>query len=254
MIFDSHAHYDDARFDEDRDELLSKVLPLKGVVGILNCASTFDSIDKTLELSSKHPYLYSALGIHPECANDLPSDYISIIKKKVLADEKVIAIGEIGLDYYYADVCPKEVQHKVFTEHLELAKELDMPVVLHDRDAHGDMLDYLRKYKPRGVLHCFSGSVEMALEAVSLGMYIGIGGVVTFTNAKHCPDVVKAIPLDKLLLETDCPYMAPVPFRGKRNDSSLILHIAEKIGELRGISAEEVAYTCRNNVRDLFGV
>lgn len=254
MIFDSHAHYDDEKFDEDRHELLTNILLQKGVVGIINCASSFDSIQKTIDISKNYPYVYGALGIHPECAKDLPQNYLEVIENGTKDDINIVAIGEIGLDYYYADLCPKDKQKEVFIAQLEIAKKLDLPVIIHDRDAHGDTLEILKKYKPKGVLHCFSGSVEMAKEVVKLGMYLGIGGVVTFKNAKHCPDVVKEIPLDKLLLETDCPYLAPVPFRGKRNDSSLISYTAEKIAEIKNISAEEVVFTTRNNVKDLFGV
>ncbi|MFI3325420.1 MAG: TatD family hydrolase [Clostridia bacterium] len=254
MIFDSHAHYDDERFDEDRPKLLSEVLPSKGVVGIINCASSFDSIQKTIDMSKNYPYVYGALGIHPECAKTLPQDYLEVIENGTKDDINIVAIGEIGLDYYYADLCPKDIQKEVFIAQLELAKKLDLPVIIHDRDAHGDMLEILKLYKPKGVVHCFSGSVEMANEIIKLGMYIGIGGVVTFKNAKHCPEVVKAIALDRLLLETDCPYLSPVPFRGKRNDSSLISYTADKIAEIKGITTEEVVFTTRNNVKDLFGV
>ncbi len=254
MIFDSHAHYDDSRFDEDREEFLSKILPDKGVVGIINCSSSYESMKPNLELAEKYPYVYTSLGIHPECAANLPEDYLDFIYENAKDNMNVVGIGEIGLDYYYADMCPKDKQKEVFVNHLHLAKKLNLPVVVHDRDAHGDITEILKEHRPSGVLHCFSGSVEMARDMVKIGMYIGIGGVVTFNNAKHCPDVVKNIPLERILLETDCPYLAPVPFRGKRNDSSLILYIAEKIAEIKGISTEEVLFVTRNNVKDLFGV
>ena len=253
MIFDSHAHYDDDSFNEDREVLLSEVLPKKGVVGIINCASDFESIEKTINLSEKYPFVYAALGIHPECAARLPENWFEVLKDG-LKREKTVALGEIGLDYYWEDSCPRDIQKEVFIKQMELAKELDIPVIIHDRDAHGDTLEILKKYKPKGVVHCFSGSVEMAKEIVKLGMYIGMGGVVTFKNARHSVEVMKEIPLDKLLLETDAPYLSPVPMRGKRNDSSLIPYAAAKIGELRNLSATEILEISRNNVKSLFGI
>lgn len=253
MIFDSHAHYDSEQFDEDRDELLSKVLPSKGVVGIINMAADYDSIQTTVELTEKYPYVYGAVGIHPESALDLPGDWLDKIEE-ACSREKIVAIGEIGLDYFYEESCPRDIQKEVFIKQLELANKLELPVVIHDRDAHGDTLDILRKYKPKGVVHCFSGSVEMSRDIIKLGMYIGMGGVVTFKNARHSVDVVADIPLDRLLLETDCPYLAPVPMRGKRNDSSLIPYSASKIAQVRGITAAEVLEASRTNIKTLFGI
>ncbi len=253
MIFDSHAHYDDDQFNEDRHILLSEILPKKGVNGIINCSSTFPSIAQTLKLCKDYSYIYGAVGIHPECANELPENYLEIIKQSA-KKQKVIAIGEIGLDYYYEHLCPREKQKEVFIAQLELAKELDLPVILHDREAHADMLEILKVYKPRGVMHCFSGSAEMAREVIKLGLYIGLGGVVTFKNAKHSANVAKEIPLERLLLETDCPYLSPVPFRGKRNDSSLIAYTASKIAELRETSADEILKSSEQNIKLLFNI
>ena len=242
MIFDSHAHYDSEQFDIDRDELLGSVLPQKGVVAVINMAADYESLKKTVALCEKYDYIYGAVGIHPECANDLPDNWLSDVEA-LLSHPKIVAVGEIGLDYHWEDECPREKQKEVLIAQLELAKKHDLPVVIHDREAHGDMMDILRKYKPKGVVHCFSGSAELAQETVKLGMYIGLGGVVTFKNARHSVEVAKAIPLDRLLTETDAPYMAPVPFRGKRCDSSMIPYDAAKIAEVRGITAQEVLET-----------
>lgn len=252
-FIDSHAHYDDQQFDCDRESLLGSLLGEKGVAAIINCSSTIDSIEKTIELTRLYPQIYGAVGIHPECAGELPNDWLLRVEQAA-GKEKIAAIGEIGLDYYYEDMCPRDRQKEVFLSQLELAKKLQLPVILHDREAHGDMMDILRSHRPKGVLHCFSGSKEMALEAVSLGLYIGLGGVVTFKNARHSTQVAAAIPLDRLLLETDCPYLAPVPFRGKRNDSSLIPYAAAKIAELRGIDLNTLFKACEENTRRLFDI
>lgn len=253
MIFDTHAHYDDTSFDEDRDELLSKALPLGGVVGVINMASDYKSLERTAALARGYDYIYGAVGIHPECAADLPNSWLDDVKT-LAAEEKIIAIGEIGLDYHWLDECPKERQQEVFAAQLQLADELSMPVAIHDREAHADTLSFLKEYRPKGVVHCFSGSWEMAQELLKLGLYLGIGGVVTFKNARHVVEVAEKMPLDRLLLETDAPYMAPVPHRGKRNDSTLIAAVAEKIAELRGMNAEEILAITRNNTKNLFGI
>ncbi len=252
MIFDSHAHYDDIQFDLDRESLLGSLLKEKGVSGVINCSSTVESIGQTLELAQKYDYVYAAVGLHPSCLENLPENYFELVETAA-ENEKVVAIGECGLDYYYDEV-PKDVQEKVFVEHIKLSQKLDLPLILHDRDAHGDMMDILRKYKPKAVMHCFSGSVEMAKELVKMGIYIGMGGVVTFKNAKQSVQAIKEIPLDKLLLETDCPYLSPEPFRGKRNDSSKIEYIAQKIAEIKGIEKSEVLKISRENVKALFKI
>ena len=252
-IFDSHAHYDDSQFDGDREELLGHILPEKGVSGVINMAADLASCQTTWELTQRYGYVYGAAGIHPEEARDLPHDWLAQVKGW-LGRPKMVAVGEIGLDYHWLDACPKDRQQEVFADQLELAKELSLPVVVHDREAHADILAFLRQYRPAGVVHCFSGSWETAKEILNLGMYIGLGGVVTFKNTRHPVEVAKNIPLDRLLLETDCPYMAPVPFRGKRNDSSLIAYVAEKIGEVRGQPAEEILQAAEANARRLFAI
>lgn len=253
MIFDSHAHYDSEQFNPDREELLGTILPQKGVCGIINISADYESLEKTVELCDKYDYFYGAVGIHPECAADLPESWLQDVEK-LLSHPKIVAIGEIGLDYYWEDACPRERQKEVFEAQLRLAAKYDIPVAIHDRDAHGDTMEILRKYRPKGVIHCFSGSVEMAREAVSLGLYIGMGGVVTFKNARHSVDVVRDIPLDRLLTETDAPYLTPVPFRGKRCDSSMIAYSAAKIAEIRGITVQEVLRAGHENACRLFNI
>lgn len=252
-IFDSHAHYDDSQFDPDREELLGHILPEKDVSGVINMAADLKSCQTTWELTQRYGYVYGAAGIHPEEARDLPHDWLAQVKAW-LGRPKMVAVGEIGLDYHWLDACPKDRQQEVFGLQLELARELSLPVVVHDREAHADTLSFLRQYRPAGVVHCFSGSWETAKEILNLGMYIGLGGVVTFKNARHPVEVAKNIPLDRLLLETDCPYMAPVPFRGKRNDSSLIAYVAEKIGEVRGQPAGAILQAAEANARRLFAI
>ena len=252
-IFDSHAHYDDSQFDGDREELLGHILPEKGVSGVINMAADLKSCQTTWELTQRYGYVYGAAGIHPEEARDLPHDWLEQVRAW-LSRPKMVAVGEIGLDYHWLDACPKDRQQEVFADQLELARELSLPVVVHDREAHADTLSFLRQYRPAGVVHCFSGSWETAKEILNLGMYIGLGGVVTFKNARHPVEVANNIPLDRLLLETDCPYMAPVPFRGKRNDSSLIAYVAERIGEVRGQPAEEILQAAEANARRLFAI
>jgi len=252
-IFDSHAHYDDEQFDPDREELLGKILPGKGVCGVINMGADLQGCYDTVSLTEQYSYIYGAVGIHPENAKVLPENWSETIRE-LLKKDKIVAVGEIGLDYHWLDECPKERQLEVFEKQLDLAKELDMPVAIHDREAHGDTLALLQKHRPRGVVHCFSGSWEMAREVLKLGMYLGIGGVVTFKNARHPVEVAKNMPLDRLLLETDAPYMAPVPHRGERNDSSLIIHAAEKIGELRGELPETILNAAAENARRLFGI
>ena len=252
MLFDTHAHYDDEAFDPDR-ELLLESLPQRGVALVLNPGCDLDSSRKAASYAAAYPHVYAAVGIHPEnCGGFTPAD-IDVLRE-LARQPKVAAIGEIGLDYYWAENPPRELQQQVLRAQLALARALRLPVIFHDREAHGDMMDILRKYKPKGVVHCFSGSAQLAQETVKLGMYIGLGGVVTFKNARHSVDVAKTIPLDRLLTETDAPYMAPVPFRGKRCDSSMIPYDAAKIAEVRGITAQEVLETACENACRLFGI
>ena len=248
-IFDTHSHYDDERFNDDRELLLS-ALPEKGIANVVSCGCDIESVRANQELAHKYDYLYFAAGFHPENLEGAALGDIEIIRE-IAADEKCLAIGEIGLDYHWM-TSTKEVQKEFFAHQLELANALNMPVIVHDREAHGDTMELLREYKPKGVMHCFSGSKEMAKAVVSLGMYIGLNGVVTFKNARKSLEVVKEIPLERLVLETDCPYLAPEPNRGKRNDSSLIPFIAEKIGEVLGKSAQEILDITNENAQRLY--
>lgn len=250
-IFDTHAHYNDAAFDFDRKDLLDS-LPGSGISGIINCGTDLDSSKYSLALSKEYTYIFAACGLHPEEADKYSSDFLSELKP-LLRGEKCVAVGEIGLDYHYRDD-NKELQKEIFEKQILLANEYALPVIVHDRDAHGDSLEILKRTRPKGVMHCFSGSVETMHEVVSLGMYIGLGGAVTFKNAKKPLEVAKAVPIDRLLLETDCPYMAPVPKRGTRNDSSLILYTVQKISEVRGISSEELLLITEENAKRLFKI
>ncbi len=244
-IFDSHSHYADHAFDSDRFEVLEK-LPENGIKYIMLAASGLDDTAENSELSSKYGYIYSSAGIHPENADNVPDGYLDIIREAVRSNPKIKAIGEIGLDYHYEGY-DREKQIKLFKAQLELADELELPVIIHSRDATEDTMNILREYKPDGVVHCFSGSAETAAEVIKLGLYIGFTGVLTFKNAKKALKALEKVPMDKLLLETDCPYMAPVPFRGKRCDSSMIRYTAEKAAEIKGIPVQELLdITCRN--------
>lgn len=250
-IFDSHAHYDATEFDTDREDLLSG-FPEKGVVGVLNVGCDMESSHKSLAFSQKYPYFWSAVGVHPEFAEEVGGDWIDNLEL-LLGSQKVVAIGEIGLDYHY-DTPSREAQKSVFEQQLLLAKRAGLPVIIHSRDATQDTMELLHKHRPKGVLHCFSGSVETAKEALGLGLYIGFTGVVSFKNAKKAHEVAKMLPIDRLLLETDCPYMAPTPHRGERSTSDMIAYTAAAIGELRGIPAQAVIDAARENTCRLFGI
>lgn len=252
-IFDSHAHYDDEQFDEDRDTLLEE-MNQNGVGGILNMSSDYASMKKTVELTQKYSFIYGALGIHPENADE----YNEEVKNEMieyLKDHKMKAIGEVGLDYYWESNPPKEVQISVLKAQYEIARSLDLPIILHDREAHEDIMKIAKEYKDVvSVFHSFSGSVEMAREIVKIGGYIGISGVLTFKNARKLPDVVKEISIDRLLIETDAPYMAPVPYRGKRNRSDYLFAVADKIAEIKEMSREEVLMKTSTNVEKLLKI
>lgn len=249
-IIDAHCHYDDSWFDEDRDELL-KILPESGVSAVICNAVDLISAEVIKDYAEEYPYIYFTAGFHPENLEIIPENYREGIAR-FLNHEKCVAIGEIGLDYHW-DI-PKDIQLKIFEEQLALSKELDVPVVVHDREAHGDTMDLLRKYKPKGLMHCFSGSVELMREVMKLGMSISLGGVVTFKNARHSVDCAREVPIDRLLLETDAPYMSPVPFRGKRNDSRNIVYIAEEIADIRGMDAQALINITTDNVKNLFNI
>lgn len=249
-IFDAHAHYDDDWFDDDRHEILES-LPQKGVCGIVNAAVDIKTAKIAQSFAQKYEYMYFTVGFHPENLQDMPSDYLDQIAQMLNCD-KAVALGEIGLDYHW-DI-ERALQHRVFEEQLRLAKDLDVPVVVHDREAHGDVIEKLKFYKPKGLLHCFSGSVEMLKEVLKLGMSISLGGTVTYKNARVPVEVAKAVPLDRLLLETDAPYLSPVPMRGKRNDSSNIIYTATKIAEIKGMSVQQLLDITAENAKHLYGI
>lgn len=252
-IFDSHAHYDDEQFDEDR-EILLKEMKENGVGMIFNMSSDYASIKKTVDLVNRYDFIYGAVGIHPENAHE----YNDEVRKEILEimkGEKFRAIGEVGLDYYWESNPPREVQIRVLKEQYEIAKSIGVPVILHDRESHEDIMNIAREYRDvTSVFHSYSGSVEMAKEIVKLGGYIGVSGVLTFKNARKLPEVVQEIPLDRILLETDAPYMAPVPYRGKRNRSDYLMGVAEKISEIKGISVEEVLQATADNLKRLLSL
>ena len=253
MIFDSHAHYDDEAFDEDREKVIQG-LNDKGVIGVLNCGASMEGTRMSVELSNKYDFIYSAVGVHPE--------YADIVNEKIIEElrdlahyPKVKAIGEIGLDYYYEEGQNREIQKGAFRLQMKLASELKLPVVIHDRDAHKDTLDILKEFPDViGTVHCFSGSVEFAKECLKLGYYIGFTGVITFKNAKKTAEVAKIVPMDRILVETDCPYMAPVPHRGKRNESDYIQYIIEKISEIKGKTIEEIEAVTIFNIKQLLKI
>ena len=255
-IFDSHAHYDDEQFDGDRDELLQS-LPSKGVCAVINCASDLKSSATSAELSEKYPFFWCACGVHPhEAEKELKTTDINEIEKRIVnftEKKKCVAIGEIGLDYHY-DFSPRELQKEIFELQLKLSKELDLPVIVHDREAHEDTMTLLKKYRPKGVVHCFSGSVEMAREVLKLGMYIGLGCAVTFKNAKKPVAVAAATDIDRILLETDCPYMAPVPFRGTRCSSDMIAYSAQTIASVKNMDVQTLVDAATENTKRLFGI
>ena len=251
FIFDTHAHYNDKAFNEDRTKLLDSFTE-SGILGVINCGTDIEESKNSIALSKEYDFMYCAVGFHPEEIHKANENYLNEIKE-LSKHKKCVAIGEIGLDYYWVKD-NKEEQKRIFTEQIILANELNLPVIIHSRDAHNDTLEILKKYKPKGVLHCFSGSVEVMKEVLKLGMYIGLGGAVTFKNARVPLEVAKELPLERLLLETDCPYMSPVPMRGKRNQSTYISFVAEKIAEVKNLTKEEVLATANNNAFKLFNI
>lgn len=253
MIFDTHAHYDDGQFDTDREELLG-AMEAGGVGTIVDAGSTLESWDKILELTERYPFIYGAIGIHPDEAGTLDEAGMERMAK-LLDGDKIVAVGEIGLDYYW-DKENHDVQKHWFIRQLDMAREKQMPVIIHSREAAADTMDIMKQHASdmKAVIHCYSYSAEMAKEYVKMGYYIGVGGVVTFKNAKKLKQVVQEIPLERILLETDCPYLAPVPFRGKRNSSLNLPYVAEAIAELKGTTAEEVIQQTEKNARELYGL
>ncbi len=248
-IIDSHAHYDDSSFDADREDVLRELFSGE-ICKIVNIGCSVKSSYSSVKLAEEYAGIYAAVGLHPDAADEI--DRIDEIRK-LCDNKKVAAVGEIGLDYHYEEHS-RDIQKKAFEEQLKLAAELDMPVVIHSRDAWEDTMELLRKYRPKGVMHCFSGSAEIAREIVEMGMYVGFTGVVTFKNAKKALKALEAVPLDRLLVETDCPYMAPEPNRGKRNYSGYLPYTVAAMAAVKGVSPDEMAEITAENAERLFNI
>lgn len=254
MLFDSHAHYDDARFDIDRYDVLDK-MPHNNVGLIMNACAAMTDIDRILEMCNRYDFMYGAVGVHPSDCEGLTEADMDRLKRES-EHNKIKAIGEIGLDYYYDDV-PRDVQKKWFSRQIELAREVKLPIIVHDREAHQDTLDIMRNSGARdagGVLHCFSGSCDMARDVLDLGFYIAFGGTLTFKNARRAVEAAEYVPIDRILIETDSPYLAPVPERGKRNDSTLVKYVAEKLAEIKGLEVGEVERITFENAKKCFNI
>ena len=252
-LFDTHAHYDDAAFDADRETLLAS-LPGNGVGLVLNPGCDLSSSRRAVELARRYPHVYAAVGVHPENCGDWEDSFLPQLRQ-LAAGDKVRAIGEIGLDYYWEENPPRDLQRRVFRAQMALAGELNLPVIVHDREAHGDSLAIVRDFPHvRGVFHCYSGSVEMARELVKRGWMISFTGVLTYKNARKAVEAAREIPLEHLMIETDSPYMAPVPCRGRRNDSTLVGYVCEKLSEIKGISREDCARITLENGKRFFGI
>ena len=253
MLFDTHAHYDDEAFDADRDAVLT-ALPGQGVGLVLNPGCDVESSRKAVQYAAAYPHVYAAVGIHPEnCGGYTAGDLAAL--RQLAQQPKTAAIGEIGLDYYWAENPPRDLQQQVLRDQLALAGELALPVIIHDREAHADTLSIIREFPGvTGVFHCFSGSPEMAQELLKLGWYLGFDGPVTYKNARRAPEVAAVTPLDRMLIETDSPYMTPVPYRGRRNDSGYVHLVAEKLVEWKGVTPEEIARITTENGKRLFRI
>lgn len=254
MLFDTHAHLDDDRFDEDRKQVIMQCKE-EGVELILNAASNLHTSLQSIALAKEYDFIYASVGVHPHDAKSMDSKTIDVLRD-LAANPKVKAIGEIGLDYHY-DFSPRDVQKQMFMMQIDLAKQLKLPIIVHDRESHGDIMDIFNKMNVKdmgGVLHSFSGSVEMARECVKLGFYLSISGPLTFKNNVKTVEVVREIPLDMLLIETDSPYLTPVPYRGLRNYPGYVRYVAEKIAEIKGLSFEEVAQKTLENGKRLFDI
>lgn len=251
MIFDTHAHLDDRAFDRDREALLAG-LPGCGIALVMNPGCSLASSRAAVQLAGKYDYLYAAVGSHPDAADEVNESTVAVYRQMATGNSKVRAIGEIGLDYHYEDI-PRDIQQRAFRMQLALAQELNLPVIVHEREAHEDGMNLIREFpQVTGVFHCYSGSLEMAKELIKWGWYIGFGGVLTFKNARRAVDVAAQIPLERIVLETDCPYMSPEPYRGKRNDPSRLHLVAEKLAALRGIGTEEVETVTLENGKRLY--
>ena len=253
MLFDTHAHMDDRAFDTDRDELLAS-LPQQGLALLMNPGCSLSSSRNADALSKEYDYIYAAVGSHPDAADEVNEQVLEQYRLLCNANPKIKAIGEIGLDYHYEDI-PRDLQKKAFRAQMTLAQELNLPVIVHERDAHADALEILDEFPTvTGVFHCYSGSAEMAKELVRRGWYIGFTGVLTFKNAKKALEVAVTVPKDRLVLETDCPYMAPEPFRGKRNHPGYLYRMAEKLAELWELPVEEVQAITLENGKRLYNI
>ena len=253
MLFDTHAHMDDRAFDEDREQLLA-ALPEQGIGLVLNPGCSLASSRNVDQLTKQYDYIYGAVGSHPDVADEVDAAVLEEYRMLCKQNPKIKAIGEIGLDYHYEDI-PREIQQKAFRLQMELARELDLPVIVHERDAHEDGMKIVEEFpEVTGVFHCYSGSAEMAKWLVARGWYIGFTGVLTFKNARKALEVAAALPLDRIVLETDCPYMSPEPFRGKRNDPGKLYRMAERLAELRGMSVEEIHIITMENGRKLYRI
>ena len=253
MLFDTHAHMDSRSFNEDRQEVLHS-LPTNGIALLMNPGCSLDSSKKAVLLAQEYDYIYAAVGSHPDAADEVNDAVLEEYRMLCKLNPKVKAIGEIGLDYHYEDI-PRDLQKKAFIAQMALAKELNLPVIVHERDAHEDGMAIIRQFpEVTGVFHCYSGSAQMAKELVNLGWYIGFTGVLTFKNARRAIEAAQAVPLERIVLETDCPYMAPEPFRGRRNDPSKLYRMAEKLAEIRGISPEEAARITFENGKRLYRI
>ncbi|MEG1850129.1 MAG: TatD family hydrolase [Oscillospiraceae bacterium] len=251
LYFDSHAHYDDERFDGYREQVLSSLAPAR-IGAVLNAASDVASSEAALALANSHDFIWASAGVHPHEAATL-DDAALLRIASLCGEERVVALGEIGLDYYY-DLAAREVQKVAFERQLQLALEVDLPVIIHSRDAAQDTLELVKKYRPRGIVHCFSGSAELAREYVSMGMYLGFTGVVTFANAKKPLEAAREVPLSQLLIETDCPYLAPVPFRGKRCDSTMLPYTAAALAAAKGVETEVLIQATWENAHRIYQI
>ena len=253
MLFDTHAHMDDHAFDADREQLLAS-LPEQGLQLLMNPGCSLESSRNAVELARRYDYIYAAVGSHPDAADEVDDAAIAEYRTLCKLNPKVKAIGEIGLDYHYEDI-PRQIQLKAFRAQMELARELDLPVIVHEREAHEDGMQVVRDFpEVTGVFHCYSGSAEMARQLVERGWYIGFTGVLTFKNARKALEVAASIPRDRIVIETDCPYMSPEPFRGKRNDPGKLYRMAEKLAEIWGVSVEEARRITLENGKQLYRI
>ena len=253
MLFDTHAHLNDEAFNADREALLAG-LQEKGIGLVMNAGCSLEASREVVQMAKQYPWLYAAVGSHPDSADEVNEEVLEEYRKLCKLNPEVKAIGEIGLDYHYEDV-PREIQQKAFRLQMELARELDLPVIVHERDAHEDGMAIVREFPTvKGVFHCYSGSAEMARQLVEMGWYIGFTGVLTFKNARKAVETAASIPLDRIVLETDCPYMAPEPFRGKRNDPGYLYRMAEQLAAIRGITPQEAAAITTENGKKLYRI